>query len=171
MTNFKIWTTSPLTDDLHEEFNAIYHMPEGSDRTNRIQAFKDEIKASGIKATIEDCYDNWETHTGYGPYVVAEGEEAVPGDPIVYFIHFNEDYHESADLALTSREVNRRIFDAVLADYMDDEEDGAPTQSDIDENSDAFRAAVNKAYNERSWKGLTVHQLNKNTNEMTLHWG
>jgi hypothetical protein len=80
----------------------------------------------------------------------------------IYFIHYNFEFEEDAEIAYSPCEVYRKI-----ADDMHLLEEHDLTQDDIDENSDAFKAAMLSSYNSDGWKGLSVFALNPKTHEMT----
>jgi hypothetical protein len=153
-TSFKLWTTTDLTEDMMEEFSALVGMPQMPGRDERIKAFKDDLKASGIEAVFKTGKGAFTTHKGQGPHIMSKGKRIKANQASIYFIHFNHDFQEGAQIAYTAREVRRKLASDVIQGRDED-----LTEQDIDEGTDAFYASVDNAYDDGVWKGLSVNTL------------
>ncbi len=159
MNSIRLWTTTDLSDNLMEEFSALVSMPPAAACVQRIEAFKEDLKASGVEAVLETADGKFVTHEGQASRIVNEGKMVEPKNALIYFIHFNHDYSEDAEIAYTAREVRRGMAENVIQEWDDED----LTQEDIDEGTEVYKAALNEVYNEDAWKGLSVHTFDPTT--------
>lgn len=161
MQDIQLWTASALTEVMSEEFSAICFMTAGPPRNDRLRDFEKELSDAGIRALLQTPSHTALLNADDATRLRTEANRVTPGPASIYFIHYNYDFCEDAEIAYTAREACRLVADALFQGC-----DVGLSDTDIDQCTDVFSEAVVHAFAEGDWRGLTIHRLDPSAQQL-----